>query len=559
MRVYDLTVQFFIVIILKGVISVHIALYRKYRSATFSDVCGQEQVTSVLKYQAANGKLSHAYLFCGSRGTGKTSCAKILAKAVNCESPKDGEPCGECRACNLIDSGAATDVMEMDAASETGVDYIRSIREEVQYSPLALKKRVYIIDEVHMLSESAFNALLKTLEEPPEHVVFILATTEMHKIPATVISRCQRFDFRRLPVDVIVSRLEYIAGREGITLEAGGAKLIAKQAQGGMRDAISLFELCAGGGAEVTESRVKDILGIGGYEGSAKAASAIAKKDMKALFDIVSSVVASSKDISVFWQELTVFYRDMLIFKYTEDAAAYLDLTVSEHAVLKDSSEMFQTADLFYQSKILDDAFKDMVRMPETKRITAELAFMRMCDPSLSPSSEALTARIEALENTVALLSHGEMPVRKTASDNVEKKSDGEGSAEKTSQKSETVEAAPDTPLEKTVGQAALPSDGAADTFVPFPDLSEVAEKVGKTDPMCRSILAESTAEISEDGGEVRIVTANPFAPIYLVDDLKRKIAETFMLCKITDRIPKVEVVIRDKKKKSSPSDELFI
>ncbi|MBQ3638153.1 MAG: DNA polymerase III subunit gamma/tau, partial [Clostridia bacterium] len=219
----------------------HQTLYRKYRPRTFDGeggVVGQEQVASVLQYEAAHDRLSHAYLFCGPRGTGKTSCAKILAKAINCEHPVDGNPCGTCFACTSIDAGSSPDVTEMDAASNNGVDTIRDLREEISFTPAALKKRVYIVDEVHMLSASAFNALLKTLEEPPEHVVFILATTELHKLPATIVSRCQRFEFRRIRFDVIADRLLWIAERENISLDPDAARTIAKQAQGCMRDAI---------------------------------------------------------------------------------------------------------------------------------------------------------------------------------------------------------------------------------------------------------------------------------------------------------------------------------
>ena len=242
----------------------HQALYRKWRPQVFDDVYGQEHITSILKYETENHKFSHAYLFCGSRGTGKTTCAKILAKAVNCESPVNGSPCNKCASCMAVDSGAATDVLEMDAASNNGVENIRDIRDEVVYTPSSLKYRVYIVDEVHMLSGSAFNALLKTLEEPPSHVVFILATTELHKLPATIISRCQRFDFRRIATDTLVSRLSYIAERENISAQPEALRAIAKLAQGGMRDAISLLELCAGNHTTVTEELVAATVGSGG-------------------------------------------------------------------------------------------------------------------------------------------------------------------------------------------------------------------------------------------------------------------------------------------------------
>ncbi len=533
----------------------HIALYRKYRSATFDDVCGQDHITSVLKYQAKSGKVSHAYLFCGSRGTGKTSCAKILAKAVNCEDPRDGNPCGVCESCRSIDRDNVPDFMEMDAASETGVDYIREIKEEVQYQPAILKKKVYIIDEVHMLTESAFNALLKTLEEPPEHVIFILATTELHKLPTTVISRCQRFDFRRISVDVISQRLAYIAEKENIFLDGEAAKIIAKQAQGGMRDAISLFELCAGGGADVTEERVREILGVSGYENVHAASLAIAKGDMGTLFGIVSSVVASSKDITVFWQELTSFYRDMLVAKYSKDAKGYLDLTDTEYALLSDAAGKFSLAALFYQSKIMDEALKTMNRMPQTKRMTAEFALMKMCDATLDKSTDALLARIESLENTVALLSGGAMPVVTEAAPVAVKETPSVEQKVKSDFKHvvETPKAENKEPVEPPSAQNA--SNGG---FHRVRDLTEVAEKVGKTDFLCKTILAEAVADVSDDGKVIRIITDNPFATTYFDKNIGKAISDAFILCKINDRAAEVEVVLVSEGPKKPPSDELF-
>ena len=240
------------------------ALYRKYRSRTFDEVCGQEQVTETLKAQVASGRLSHAYLFIGTRGTGKTSCAKILAKAVNCEHPVNGNPCCQCAACRGIDDGTVLDVVEIDAASNNGVDQVRALRDEAVYTPAAVRKRVYIVDEVHMLSTPAFNALLKILEEPPEHLMFILATTELHKVPATIKSRCQQFSFKRILPGQIAQRLEYVAGQEGIDLTPEGAALLARLADGGLRDALSLLDQCSGGGQQVDEQAVLDTLGLAG-------------------------------------------------------------------------------------------------------------------------------------------------------------------------------------------------------------------------------------------------------------------------------------------------------
>ena len=312
----------------------HQALYRKWRPQIFDDVYGQEHITSVLRYEAEHNAFSHAYLFCGSRGTGKTTCAKILAKVVNCEHPVNGSPCCTCDACRAIDSGAATDVLEMDAASNNGVENIRDIRDEVVYLPNALRYRVYIIDEVHMLSISAFNALLKTLEEPPEHVIFILATTELQKLPATIISRCQRFDFRRISTDALMRRLRYIADAEGIELEDEAARMVAKLAQGGMRDAISLLELCAGVRKSVTVKSVEESVGLTGREALLETVDAVADQNYEILFERIAQVVQSSKDVAVFWQDLLSVWRDMLVIKTAKNASAYLDLTDHESALM---------------------------------------------------------------------------------------------------------------------------------------------------------------------------------------------------------------------------------
>ena len=380
----------------------HQALYRKWRPQRFEDVCGQEHVTSILQYQTKTGGLSHAYLFCGSRGTGKTTCAKILAKAVNCENPQNGSPCLVCDACRAIESGSATDVLEMDAASNNGVDNIRDIRDEVVYPPNSLKKRVYIIDEVHMLSASAFNALLKTLEEPPEYVVFILATTELQKLPATIISRCQRYDFRRIATPVLANRLTYIAGQEGISLDPEAALLLGRMAQGGMRDAISLLELCAGTGAHITTQTVNETAGSTGRDSMMETVRAIAARDYDKLFAVIDAVVQSSKDIAIFWQDLIGLYREMLVLRTARDAAAYLDLTDSELAAMQEVAKPFNSQTLLYHCTLLEQALLSMQRANAIKRIVAESTLVRMCDPELETSPEALLARIAALEDKIA-------------------------------------------------------------------------------------------------------------------------------------------------------------
>ncbi|MBQ7317182.1 MAG: DNA polymerase III subunit gamma/tau [Clostridia bacterium] len=379
----------------------HQALYRKWRPSNFDEVSGQEHITSILKYQCQTGKFSHAYLFCGSRGTGKTSCAKILAKAVNCEHPTEAGPCGTCASCRAIDAGSATDVLEMDAASNNGVDDIRDIRDEVIYAPSELKYRVYIIDEVHMLSTSAFNALLKTLEEPPEHVVFVLATTELQKLPATIISRCQRFDFRRISTEALSARLHLIARAEGFTLDDEAARLIARHAQGGMRDAISLLELCAGNHLPITAELVTDTIGSAGREGMLRVVTAISGKHYEALFDIIDETVRSSRDLAVFWQDLITLYRDMLVLKTTKNAAKYLDLTDSEQVAMTQAAASFTRETLLWQLGLLEDALFSMQKAHSIKRTVCEITLIRLCDPLLDTSSESVLTRISKLEEAV--------------------------------------------------------------------------------------------------------------------------------------------------------------
>lgn len=378
------------------------ALYRKWRPRTFDDVCGQETVTDILKYEVENKKISHAYLFCGSRGTGKTSSAKILSKAVNCLSPINGNPCNQCAACRAVDNGTTTDVIEMDAASNNGVDNVRDLKEEIAFLPSELKYRVYIIDEVHMMSGSAFNALLKTLEEPPQYVVFILATTEFAKLPSTIVSRCQRFDFCRIPTPVIMERLSKIAGEEGIDLTEDGCRLIARAAQGGMRDAISLLELCAGSRQKITAALAAETIGAGNRSSAYQMIGAIVAADYARVYDTVRRIVMSSADLTVFWQDLLDAYRDLCIVMSSKDAAAYLDLTEDEYATLKKLASSFTMGKIYYHTSILTTALADMQKAINSKRSIAEIALTKMCDPKLSASADGLCARVEELEKELS-------------------------------------------------------------------------------------------------------------------------------------------------------------
>ena len=371
------------------------ALYRKWRPAFFDDVVGQEHITSILKSEVENGKLSHAYLFCGPRGTGKTTCAKIIATAANCLSPENGNPCGKCDACLAIEAGTTTDVVEMDAASNNGVDSIRELRDGVVYTPADLKFRVYIIDEVHMLSISAFNALLKTLEEPPKHVLFILATTELHKIPATVLSRCQRFDFHRVALDAIVNRLRTVCAGEGITADTESLELIARLSQGGMRDSLNMLEYCAGDGGAITVDKAERLLGAASRTLLSALTNAVSAKDTARALAVIDEIHLSSRDIAVFWRELISFSRDMLIAVSTKMQGV-------KDEVLRASASAFSLPKLLYVLGIFMNAEADMQKNPSGARLYAEMALIRACDSSLSEDTSALLERISALEDKLA-------------------------------------------------------------------------------------------------------------------------------------------------------------
>ena len=471
----------------------HQALYRKWRPTTFDDVCGQDHITSVLKYECQSGKFSHAYLFCGSRGTGKTTCAKILAKAVNCEDIQNGNPCGKCPSCLAIDNGSAIDVLEMDAASNNGVDNIRDIRDEVVYTPSMLKYRVYIVDEVHMLSNSAFNALLKTLEEPPAHVIFILATTEMHKLPSTIISRCQLFDFRRISVPVITARLLKIAEADGIDISPDAAALIARIAQGGMRDAVSLLELCSGSRQRITVDLVNESVGISGRESIMKIAQAVSEKDYETIFSEIATVAASSKDMAVFWQDLLNFYRDMLVTKTARDAAKYLDLTEVEAQETARVAALFQKETLIYHCKLIDRALGDMMKGNCAKRLCAEMTLVRLCDERLDSSNEALLSRIAALEDKIKTGNFVAAAPAKTESAPLPKAETVEkiGSAPEKATPV-TVPSAPEKSSEPTATKA------KRNRALPF--WAEVVDKICATDPSLIGFLRSSRLYRGEDG-----------------------------------------------------------
>ena len=378
------------------------ALYRKYRPQTFDDVVGQQGVTQTLKNQILNRRLSHAYLFTGTRGTGKTSCAKILAKAVNCEHPIDGNPCNCCAACKSIDSGACMDVLEIDAASNNGVDNVRSLRDDAIYTPSEVKMRVYIIDEVHMLSISAFNALLKIIEEPPEHLLFILATTELHKVPATILSRCQRFSFRRLLPEDIVDRLNYIAYREHIDLEPDGAAFLARLADGGMRDAVSLLDQCASAvNGAVTTEEICRVLGFTAARKTAELMKAIGEHNAPAALTIFSEQYAEGKDLAAMLDELCAVARDLLILRTAPRGGVNLISGICTQQELKTLLPLFSAGELLRVTSILRDAAAGF-NTSANRRIDAELALLRLCEVEAKLDAQSLSARISRLENKLA-------------------------------------------------------------------------------------------------------------------------------------------------------------
>ena len=374
------------------------ALYRKWRPRTFDDVVGQEHITDTLKRQVASGRLSHAYLFTGTRGTGKTTCAKILARAVNCENPRDGNPCP---ACIGIENGSILDVLELDAASNNGVDQVRALRDEAVYTPAAVRRRVYIVDEVHMLSTAAFNALLKILEEPPAHLLFVLATTELHKVPATIKSRCQQFAFKRILPTRIAQRLDYVAGQENIPLTPEGSALLARLADGGMRDALSLLDQCAGGKASVDERAILDTLGLAGNVETAALMERLAARDTAGALDTLARLYANGKDVSSVLGELSALARDLLLRKTAPQGGGALMAGGYDEATLRRLGERLSAQRLLQMLTRLQAAGADLPRSAN-RRTDVELCLIRLSDEGLDESFAGLSARIARLEEKIA-------------------------------------------------------------------------------------------------------------------------------------------------------------
>ena len=381
------------------------ALYRKWRPVTFEDVKGQDHIVTTLKNQIKLDRVGHAYLFCGTRGTGKTTVAKIFAKAVNCENPVDGSPCGECPTCKAIAAGVSMNVVEIDAASNNGVDNIREIRDEVMYSPTEGKKKVYIIDEVHMLSIGAFNALLKTLEEPPEYVIFILATTEASKIPITILSRCQRYDFHRISIDTIAGRLSQLMEYENIRVEDKALRYVAKAADGSMRDALSLIDQCVAfhlGQDELTYENVLDVLGAVDTTVFADTLKAVVSGDVSACLHIVEDVVMQGRDLSQFTSDFVWYLRNLLLVASTKDISSLedvIDVSADNLKQLAEDAKLADTETLMRYIRVMSDLSNEL-KLATQKRIKLEVSLIKLCKPAMEPAADIgeLSGRVGQLE-----------------------------------------------------------------------------------------------------------------------------------------------------------------
>lgn len=384
------------------------ALYRKFRPAEFTDVKGQDHIITTLKNQITANRIGHAYLFCGTRGTGKTTVAKIFAKAVNCEHPIDGSPCGECAMCKSIGANTSMNVIEIDAASNNGVDNIREIREEVSYRPTEGKYKVYIIDEVHMLSIGAFNALLKTLEEPPEYVIFILATTESHKIPITILSRCQRYDFKRITIETIANRLKDLMRKEQVDVEEKAIRYIAKAADGSMRDALSLLDQCIAFylGQKLTYDHVLEVLGAVDTEVFSKLLRQIISQDVPKVMKTVEELVMQGRELTQLSADFTWYLRNLLLVKSSDNMEDVLDVSSENLAQLKEEAQMIESEILLRYIRIFSE-LTNQLKYASQKRVLLEVTLIKLCKPQMETTKDSLLDRIRALEKQVEEASFG--------------------------------------------------------------------------------------------------------------------------------------------------------
>ncbi len=391
------------------------ALYRKFRPQEFEDVKGQEHIVTTLKNQIKADRIGHAYLFCGTRGTGKTTIAKIFAKAVNCEHPIDGSPCGECPSCKAISAGTSMNVIEIDAASNNGVDNIREIREEVAYSPTEGKYKVYIIDEVHMLSIGAFNALLKTLEEPPSYVIFILATTEAHKIPITILSRCQRYDFKRITIDTIAARLSELMEAEQVEVEEKAIRYIAKAGDGSMRDALSLLDQCIAFylGQKLTYDHVLEVLGAVDTEVFSQMLRKIMEKDIPGVISLLEELIIQGREPGQFVVDFTWYLRNLLLVQSSDNMEDVLDISSDNLTLMKEEAQMIDAGQLMRYIRVFSE-LSNQIRYATQKRVMIEIALIKLCKPEMEEDYASLAERIAQLEKKI----EEDVPVQMTAAPN---------------------------------------------------------------------------------------------------------------------------------------------
>lgn len=494
-------------------------LYRKWRPTVFTDVSGQEHITSTLQNEVSSGRLNHAYLFTGSRGTGKTTCAKILAKAVNCLNPQNGNPCGECEICKGIDDGSILDIVEMDAASNRKIDDIRQIIDEVQFKPAKCKYRVYIVDEVHMLTTEAFNALLKTLEEPPEHVIFILATTEVHKLPQTIRSRCQRFDFHRIPPKAIADRVEYVVSQENAEITESAALMLASVADGALRDALSLLDSCLAVSSHIDEEVVRNAAGLVSKTYLFELAAAIINKNPTRSLEIIDRLYSESKDMARLCDELVEHFRALMLIKTIKNPRDILIMSDDEFEQAVTQSDYLSLADIVFYMDVLSKAYQRMGK-GTGDRTELEMALVKLSASELDGTIEALTARVTALEKAVKrgiTVNYAQPPQQ---SQGVQTEQPQQAAA-----KQETVEdpfAQPETEHKKApvakpapevkpvVQRASVNLDELYDNAVPFTRWVEVVNSLKSVSRSIAAAFAGSTAY--ESGNYLLIDTNNELA-----------------------------------------------
>ena len=496
------------------------AFYRKYRPSTFTDVVGQKHITTTLENAVKSGKTTHAYLFTGSRGTGKTSCAKILSKAVNCLNPQNGNPCNECEICKGIDNGAILDIIEIDAASNNGVDNIRDLREEANFTPATAKYRVYIIDEVHMLSIGAFNALLKTLEEPPAHVIFILATTEVHKLPSTILSRCQRFDFKRIPPEDMAVRLKEVAEKENLKLADDGAMLIARIADGAMRDALSLLDRCSSCEGVIDSAAVASSAGLAGREYIFELCDCILEKNSAKALEVIDKLYNDSCDMERLITELTSHFRNLMVSKAVKNFEDMIICSQGEIEIIREQSAKTTLATIMSCIDILTASASTM-KQGANRRTSAELCIVRLCTPSLDSDINALLRRISELESAIAsgkvtVKTQVPVPVKTEPKEETKPEPTPAPVETKTEEIKETVT---ETIKEKPVAQPqpvkeektiVLENTGT----VPFDIWPEVAEKLFAKDPRLIAMLTGSSAFIHQN--KYLLIKGSPVLELYL-------------------------------------------